>query len=636
MNGIVFPNFVFFVLSLLMRIFYLYVPVFLSLLSSAVFAQNIPPFVVNGSASQLSSLCYRLTPELTGQAGSIWSEQQIDLTQSFEAEALLYLGCSAPVICFEDSDDGADGIVFAFQPLSTAVGTVGGGMGIEGVIPSLCIEFDTYPNANNNDPLFDHIRIFANGDLDHASPNSLTAAVPMIDAATNAEDCNEHTLNVSWDAPSQTMNVYFDCELKLTYTGDVLNNIFGGNPDVFWGFTSATGLCTNEQRVCINTPPTFQVNDTTICAGQSVQLSGPANATSYLWTPGTGLSNPNIANPVATPDATTTYNLAITNDCNFVTNFEVTITVLPQPNAAIDTFLCAGNLIFVGGFPYNSAGTYTVSFPMPAGCDSVLTINITEQFPSNFEIFDSICTGNSYILPDLTIATTAGDYQSVLQNVAGCDSTITVHLAVNAPDCNDNDCNTGDTLDSSTCSCLHTSIPPPDCNDNDCNTEDAYDATSCICTHTPVIPTDCNDNDCNTEDAYDTTSCTCTHTPVTPPDCNDGNAATLDIYVTATCTCQHEPIATDIVIVPNAFSPNNDGINDVLRPFGPTLLTVDFRIYNRWGQKVFESDNPAEGWNGMYKNTIQEIGVYVYTLSYTTVANPVEVQFMHGNITLLR
>ena len=74
----------------------------------------------------------------------------------------------------------------------------------------------------------------------------------------------------------------------------------------------------------------------------------------------------------------------------------------------------------------------------------------------------------------------------------------------------------------------------------------------------------------------------------------------------------------------------------MLRPFGPGLLSTDFKIYNRWGQKVFESDNPSEGWNGTYKNTIQEIGVYVYTLSFTTANNPDEVQFINGNVTLVR
>ncbi len=634
--------------------------------AQSIFAQTIPPFVVNGSASQLSAQCYQLTPELPTQSGSIWSQQQIDLTQSFEAEARVYLGCSAPVACFEDSDDGADGIVFAFQPLSTIIGTTGGGIGIQGVTPSLCIELDTYPNGGNSDPLYDHIRIFANGDLDHASPNSLTAAVPLIDAVTNAEDCAEHILNVSWNAPLQTITVYFDCELKLTYTGDVVNNIFGGNPNLYWGFTSATGACTSEHRVCIQIPPTFQVNDTTICAGAGVQLSAPDNASSYLWTPAVGLSNPNISNPLATPNTTTTYNLDITNECNFVTNFQVTISVLPQPTTQIDTFLCAGSLLFIGGFPYNSAGTYTVSYPLPAGCDSIITINIAEKLPSASEVFDTICTGDTYVLPDLNPVSAGGIYESIIANAAGCDSTITVNLTVNNPDCNDNDCNTADTLDIATCTCTHTPIAPPNCDDNDCNTDDAYDTITCTCTHIPITQPNCDDNDCNTDDAYDTITCTCTHilitqpncddndcntddaydsitcacthTPITQPNCDDGNNATQDSYVATTCSCLHVPIITqNEVIVPNAFSPNKDGINDLLRPVGNVpILSMTFRIYNRWGQLLYETNNQTDGWNGTYRNTQQEIGVYVYTLVFTTADNPAEARFMHGNVTLIR
>ncbi|PSJ72080.1 hypothetical protein C7N43_36055 [Sphingobacteriales bacterium UPWRP_1] len=603
-----------------------------------LFAQTMPPFVVNGSATQLSGQCYQLTPEQPTQGGSIWSQQQIDLNQSFEAEATVYLGCASPITCFEDADDGADGIVFAFQPLSTSIGATGGGIGIQGVTPSLCIELDTYPNGGNSDPLYDHIRIFANGDLDHASPNSLTAAVPLIDAATNAEDCTEHILNVSWNAPSQTITVYFDCELKLTYTGNVVNNIFGGNPNLYWGFTSATGACTSEHRVCVQIPPTFQVNDTTICAGATVQLSAPDNASSYLWTPATGLSNPTIANPVATPNTTTAYNLAITNDCGFVTNFGVTITVLPQPTTQIDTFLCTGNLIFVGGFPYNTAGTYTVSYPMPAGCDSIVTINITERQPSASEVFDTICIGETYILPDLAAVSSEGIYESIIPNMAGCDSVITVHLSVNNPDCNDDDCNTADALDTATCSCTHTPIPPPDCNDNNCNTADALDTATCTCTHTPIPPPDCNDNNCNTDDAYDAAACACTHTPIPPPDCNDNNPATEDSYNAADCTCLHVPVPTEgSVVMPGAFSPNNDGVNDVLRPVSNTPVTsMTLRIYNRWGQMLYETTNQTAGWNGTYRGTPQEIGVYVYTLVFTTANNPAEARFMRGNVTLVR
>lgn len=70
---------------------------------------------------------------------------------------------------------------------------------------------------------------------------------------------------------------------------------------------------------------------------------------------------------------------------------------------------------------------------------------------------------------------------------------------------------------------------------------------------------------------------------------------------------------------------NKDGINDLLRPVGNVpILSMTFRIYNRWGQLWYETNNQTDGWNGTYRDTQQEIGVYVYTLVFTTADNPAE------------
>ena len=576
--------------------------------NSTLYGQGLPPFVVNGNASQLSAECYQLTPEASTQAGSIWSETQIDLTESFEAEARLYLGCANPISCFEDADDGADGIVFAFQPISTSVGSSGGGMGISGVTPSLFIEFDTYPNGGSGDPAYDHISMGKNGDVSHLSANSLTTFVPMIDATTNAEDCNEHILNVSWDATTQTMSVYFDCNLKLTYTADIVSEIFNGDPNVFWGFTSATGACTNEQRVCINIPPTFQTNDTTICAGESVQLYAPDNGFSYLWTPDVGLTNASIFNPVATPDVTTTYHVAVSNSCDLIREFEVTITVNQVPYSVLDTAICAGEMLIVGNNIYIEPGTYIGTFDMPNGCDSIVETHLALLPNASYSISAAICVGTTYILPDLTEVSASGIYTITIPSATGCDSTITVDLTVNNPDCNDNDCTTDDVLNTATCTCEHSPISPPDC----------------------------NDNDCNTSDSYNTTTCTCEHSPISPPDCNDNDPTTADSYNSTTCTCEHTPITFNSLVIPSAFSPDGDNLNDELRPLSSTTITGTFRIYNRWGQLVFETSDVTVGWNGKYNGRPQEIGVYVYWLEYATTNAPTELKTVRGNVTLIR
>ena len=64
--------------------------------------------------------------------------------------------------------------------------------------------------------------------------------------------------------------------------------------------------------------------------------------------------------------------------------------------------------------------------------------------------------------------------------------------------------------------------------------------------------------------------------------------------------------------MPNAFSPNGDGINDVYKAKEGWQSIIEFKgyIFNRWGQKLFEWHNPAEGWDGKYQGKDVKQGVY--------------------------
>lgn len=86
--------------------------------------------------------------------------------------------------------------------------------------------------------------------------------------------------------------------------------------------------------------------------------------------------------------------------------------------------------------------------------------------------------------------------------------------------------------------------------------------------------------------------------------------------------------------VPNAFSPNDDGVNDrvYVRGFGITKL--NFRIYNRQGVMVFQSTNPAMGWDGKYKGVLQPMDVYAY-IADAEFSDGTSAQ-KKGDITLLR
>lgn len=68
------------------------------------------------------------------------------------------------------------------------------------------------------------------------------------------------------------------------------------------------------------------------------------------------------------------------------------------------------------------------------------------------------------------------------------------------------------------------------------------------------------------------------------------------------------------IFVPNVFTPNGDGRNDVLLVYGNYVASIRFSIFNQWGQLIFVSENMNSGWNGTFKGQQQPVGVYAYTL----------------------
>ncbi|MBL7784332.1 MAG: gliding motility-associated C-terminal domain-containing protein, partial [Chitinophagales bacterium] len=90
-----------------------------------------------------------------------------------------------------------------------------------------------------------------------------------------------------------------------------------------------------------------------------------------------------------------------------------------------------------------------------------------------------------------------------------------------------------------------------------------------------------------------------------------------------------------ILVVPNAFSPNGDNTNDIWQPLIMDAGEIYITVYNRWGEKVFETANAQEGWDGFFRDIKQELGVYVYYIEYTEV-DSTERKFVKGNLTLLR
>jgi gliding motility-associated-like protein len=461
-------------------------------------------FFLNGNAVATNDSCYQLTAAVNWEAGSLWNGQKINLNSSFDLLADLFLGC--------EDQQGADGIVFGLQPISTSIGTSGGAIGFGDVEPSLGVEFDTYQNLDFGDPDFDHITIISDGIVNHILPQGALAGPVQANVDDpNIEDCEYHQLRITWDAETQTLSIYLDCDLRLTYTADIVNDIFNGDPLVFWGFTSATGGLNNVHEVCFSyTSFLNELADQTICPGESLQLEANGGA-SYLWSPATGLSDTGISNPIASPTETTLYTVEILDDCGIPFYDDVLITVdNDQFDVAIDIM-----------------PNTTTAFP--AGTELELSANPTPG-GENYSYIWSSSVNNTFSDPaaDSTTVTTLVDQEGT--------ETYTVT------------------------------------------------ATS-----------------------------------------EDGCVQEASISI--------ENLGI-LYSVPNIFSPNGDGNNDVFGLFtNADVDTYSCKVFNRWGKVVFETSTPEVFWDGSFNDNQAPSESYLYMINFQIGSQQFEEQ---GSLTLVR
>ena len=91
------------------------------------------------------------------------------------------------------------------------------------------------------------------------------------------------------------------------------------------------------------------------------------------------------------------------------------------------------------------------------------------------------------------------------------------------------------------------------------------------------------------------------------------------------------------LILPNAFTPNGDGLNDNFHVVNPIFYPAfEMDVYTRWGQKVFSSDDILKGWDGTYDSRDAEVGTYIWLLTYEKANQPGVKFSMKGDVTLLR
>ncbi|MDQ6610741.1 MAG: PKD domain-containing protein [Bacteroidota bacterium] len=299
----------------------------LSILSHGVLYSQ---YILNGSAQKNSCNCYTLTPATAIQSGSVWNSNKINLKTSFDFWFNVNLGCL--------DADGADGIVFILQPISTSVGSTGEGMGFAGVAPSIGIALDTWQNLNLNDPAYDHISIQANGNINHL--NDLAGPVPISATSDNVEDCQWHQLRITWDVSTHWLRSYFDGVLRVEKQIDLTATIFNGDPNVYWGFTGATGGAYNLQQFCTALDPIINLNavNNVACKDSVVQFTNSsvsfAPIVNFMWSFGDGSTSTQPNPPAHAYASAGTYSVGLKitglDGCEKDTVKTITIASAPQ------------------------------------------------------------------------------------------------------------------------------------------------------------------------------------------------------------------------------------------------------------------------------------------------------------------
>ena len=614
------------------------------LISNLCFSQ----YILNGSATQNRCNCYTLTTETRNKSGSVWNSNKIDLTNSFDFYFNVYLGCI--------DSTGADGIAFVLQPISTNVGAIGEGLGFEGVIPSVGISLDTWQNSRRNDPPYDHISIQLNGLVTHG--NDLAGPVPASATSDNIEDCQWHVLRITWDATAKILTTSFDGQVRLQAQYDLVAKVFNNDPMVYWGFSGATGGGFNLQQFCTSLNPVFKTNlpNNSTCIGDSVIFSDQSESFTrireFYWDFGDG-SFSSFQDPPAhnysSPGAYAVKHVITGMDGCVSDTIEKIIAIGAKPMADFllsDT--CTDKALGIqdrssSTFGVVSRWSWTLDRNIPSTDQQPVFSNLSQgphqlrlAVSSIYDCMSDTITKNFSIVPTSVVTLTANDgcWKQPLGffgNQVDSFTTITQWNWKFGDGLTSHEQNPVHVYSQAGTRILHLTVTADNgCVSNDVtrqiHIEDIYvDAgkDTSVQANTPFrlnanwtgdfkgvpVLTWSPQHGLSTTDGNDPTGILQNDqvyylTAITDIGCKTVDSIKIRVFTSAG------------VLVPSAFTPNHDGLNDLLRPRYNGIKSLNyFSVYDRWGELVFKTSDMAKGWDGTVNGKLQGNGTFVWIVS---------------------
>lgn len=249
------------------------------------------------------------------------------------------------------------------------------------------------------------------------------------------------------------------------------------------------------------------------------------------------------------------------------------LTILPTSSSIATYTICSGDSIMVNGKWVKQTGVYYDSLKNSLGCDSIITTNLNISIPPTFTNTTNFCIGDSVLISGTYFYNDTILYDT-LSSSSGCDSVIV------------NTLNQGKIL--------------LNLDDTIFYCEDVY----------------------ATLDAGNGFSSYLWSTGSSSPSILSNKEELITITVTDSFNC----ITTDSVrvlercgaqiFIPSSFTPNDDGINDFFIFSADNVDKIDFKIFDRWGELVFQTKDKNIFWNGVYKNEALPQGIYLWIVAY--------------------
>jgi gliding motility-associated-like protein len=389
-----------------------------------------------------------------------------------------------------------------------------------------------------------------------SEPLPISATFTMTNASCNGGADGTLTINASGGTGN------FQYSLSGNYQA---SNVFNVAPGTYAITVRDANQCTftlNNLTVGLNND--LLVNPmpdpAPICQGSGLTLQPQTNAIQFSWSPATGLSAANIKNPVASPSVTTEYILtARLGICTAYDTVTVSIMPAPVPNAGLNGNICYGQ-------SYTLSGSGGVSYSwMPSSAFS------TSNTAQNPEVSPSQTTQYSLSVVDAN----------------GCSSLQPASVTVY--------------------------VTPP---------------IVVIATRDTVVAkgdqVQLNASSAATDYAW-SPSIGLNDPFISDPVATVTNDITYLVTATTSAGCKGEAYVKLTVFdgpeiyVPGAFTPNNDGKNDIFRPFPVGIKRLNyFRVFNRWGELIYSTSTFHQGWDGTIRGLKQSTGSYIWMVEGVT------------------